>query len=152
MGKLDIQAKSFSELSNSELYALLRLRAEVFVLEQECAYQDLDNYDQKAIHICAYQGEDLVAYTRLLAPGVKYSGASIGRVVTAATVRKNGYGKEILVFSINHSKQHWPSTAITISAQEYLENFYKELGFKTMSEPYMEDGIPHVEMTLGGSQ
>ncbi len=145
--------RRFDELSVDSLYGILQLRAEVFIVEQDCVYQDVDGFDQQALHVTAQlvsDGEEsnLVCYTRLLPPGVKYDNASIGRVVTSKTVRGDGYGKTLMAQSIAFCHEHWPNVAITISAQQYLQKFYTELGFKTESEPYAEDGIPHIRMTL----
>lgn len=136
----------FAQLSLPSLYALLRLRADVFIVEQNCVYQDLDNYDQQASHLFGQQGEKLIACARLLAPGVKYPSASIGRVATAQGVRGTGSGRALMQIAISHCTKQWPEAGISISAQAYLESFYNSLGFKTVSAPYMEDGIPHIEM------
>lgn len=136
----------FAQLSPASLYALLRLRAEVFIVEQNCVYQDLDNYDQQALHLFGEQGERVIACARLLAPGVKYPAASIGRVTTALGTRGTGSGRELMQIAISHCTKQWPAAGISISAQAYLESFYNSLGFKTVSAPYMEDGIPHIEM------
>lgn len=144
--------KRFEELSNEELYWILQLRAEVFVVEQDCVYQDVDGFDPDALHVMGHIVSDersqLVCYTRLLAPGVKYNAASIGRVVTRESARGGGNGKSLMLNSITFCRQNWPNSAITISAQQYLEKFYQELGFETESEPYPEDGIPHIRMQL----
>ncbi len=142
----------FDELSTEDLYRILQLRAEVFVVEQNCVYQDVDDFDQVALHVMGQlSGADeaqLDCYTRLLPPGVKYEGPSIGRVVTRKSARGGGVGKALMLNSLAFCKQHWPGEVITISAQLYLQNFYKELGFETASEPYDEDGIPHIRMQL----
>ena len=145
---MQISIKIFEDFSAPELYALLRLRAEIFIIEQECVYQDLDNYDQEAIHLCGYLTGELVAYTRLLKPGIKYQGASLGRVATKSSARRRGYGKAIVKQAISTSKNTWPAFPITISAQEYLKDFYADLGFKKISGPYLEDNMPHIKMTL----
>jgi ElaA protein len=142
----------FDELSTEDLYRILQLRSEVFVVEQDCVYQDVDDFDQEALHVVGRLsvGDEaqLVCYTRLLPPGTKYEGASIGRVVTKKSARGGGVGKALMLNSLAFSKEHWPDKAITISAQQYLQKFYIELGFKTESEPYDEDGIPHIRMQL----
>ncbi len=143
----------FNELDTHVLYSLLQLRAEVFIVEQNCAYQDVDGMDQQALHVTGHlhnagQQPMLVCYTRLLPAGSKYENASIGRVITRKTVRGDGYGKILMQRSIACCREHWPGEAITISAQQYLEKFYTELGFTTESEPYDEDGIPHIGMKL----
>ena len=142
----------FNELSTEDLYRVLQLRAEVFVVEQDCAYQDLDAYDQEGLHAMGQlpDGDEaqLVSYSRLLPPGAKYEGASIGRVITKKSARGGGVGKALILNSLAFCKEHWPGKVITISAQLYLQTFYIELGFETDSEPYDEDGIPHIRMQL----
>ena len=142
----------FDELSTGDLYRILQLRAEIFIVEQDCVYQDVDDYDQEALHVMGQLsvGDEaqLVCYTRLLPPGTKYDGASIGRVVTKKSARGGGIGKALMLNSLAFCKEHWPNQAITISAQQYLQKFYTELGFETLSEPYDEDGIPHMRMQL----
>lgn len=140
--------KSFDELTTVELYALLQLRSEVFVVEQDCVYQDVDGYDQTAMHLLMYLGDELCAYSRLIPPGIKYESASLGRVVTRGSARGGGHGKALMESALEHCKQLWPKASLTISAQAYLEKFYQSLDFKTESEPYMEDDIPHIQMRL----
>ena len=137
----------FAQLTPANLYAILRLRTEVFVIEQDCLYQDMDGFDQQALHLCGMIGERLACYARLFAPGVKYPGASIGRVVTAPDSRAAGIGRALMQQAMEQCQQRWPAAAITLSAQHHLEKFYHSFGFATVSEPYMEDGIPHIEMT-----
>lgn len=141
----------FDELKLPDLYRILQLRAEVFVVEQNCAYQDVDGFDQQAFHVMAFQNSagkepELVCYSRLLPPAAKYPTTSIGRVISKSTVRGDGYGKILMNQSIDFCREHWPNKDITISAQQYLQKFYTELGFATESEPYDEDGIPHIRM------
>lgn len=137
--------KSFNEFSIEELYAVLRLRSEVFVVEQDCVYQDIDNKDQKAIHILGYEGKHLAAYTRIFKPGDYFEQASIGRVVVSPSQRGKSYGQEIMKASIAYAKaEHFP--IVKISAQCYLDKFYKDLGFISTGEKYLEDGIPHQAM------
>lgn len=138
--------KSFDDLSVAELYALLQLRAEVFVVEQNCAYLDLDNKDQKSFHLLGYENETLVAYTRLLPAGVSFAEASIGRVVTSPKARKNGVGKELMQRSIESIYQLFGNLPVRIGAQLYLERFYTLMGFERVSDIYLEDGIEHIEM------
>jgi len=141
--------KRMNDLSPAELYAILKLRSEVFVVEQNCVYLDTDGKDLDAWHLCGWlNGELLVAYTRLLAPGVSYREASIGRVVTHPSHRKDGYGKILMQQSIKKIGAIFNVSDIKIGAQQYLTKFYSDLGFHVTSEPYMEDGIPHVEMLL----
>ena len=146
---------AFNELSLTDLYDLMRLRQEVFVVEQSCVYLDADGYDQNARHLLGRDGEgQLVACLRLFAPGVKYKEfpdeASIGRVCTAALARGTGLGQELMRRGIAEAERLWPGSRIRISAQAYLLNFYGKLGFVPVSEPYDEDGIPHVEMLRSG--
>jgi len=140
--------KKFQELTPDELYALLRLRAEVFVVEQTCAFQDLDNKDQPSYHLLGYLQDELVAYTRLVPPGISYTAASIGRVVTSPAHRKKGFGKLLMQESIKICDQLFGKNTIMIGAQCYLIEFYSSLGFVPSGEVYLEDGIEHIEMTL----
>ncbi|WP_036386225.1 GNAT family N-acetyltransferase [Muricauda sp. MAR_2010_75] len=138
--------KTFDELSTEELYQILRLRSEVFVVEQNCVYQDIDNKDQKALHVLGLKNGGLVAYTRMFRPGDYFENGSIGRVVVANNQRKYGYGKQIMQVSLAALAQRFPKTSIEISAQKYLLKFYTEMGFIAFGEEYLEDGIPHVRM------
>lgn len=143
---LEVKTKSFSELTTQELYDVLQLRAEVFVVEQDCVYQDIDGKDQKAIHVLGYSMGKLVAYTRVFKPGDYFNEASIGRVVVKENERHNKYGYVIMEASIKAIKEFFNETLIKISAQTYLNSFYKNLGFKSIGEEYLEDGIPHIAM------
>ncbi|NIG52933.1 GNAT family N-acetyltransferase [Chitinophaga sp. Cy-1792] len=141
------ETKKFEELSTTELYAILHLRSEIFVVEQNCPYQDLDYSDQKALHLMGYDEEGrLAAYTRLFDKGIKFKEASIGRVVTAAFARGKGAGRSLMEESIHQVYKHFGTQPIRIGAQQYLEKFYGSLGFTTVSDMYLEDNIPHVEM------
>jgi len=144
---MKIDVKTFEELSKKELYELLRLRAEVFVVEQDCVYQDLDGKDQKALHIIGSKNEKIIAYTRIFKPGYYFQEASIGRVVVKHDERKYGYGQVIMTASIRAVKEHFGETLIHLSAQTYLKKFYNSLGFEQVGEGYLEDGIPHIGMT-----
>jgi ElaA protein len=150
--KIVWSCRQFDELDTQDLYGLLQLRAEIFIVEQDCAYQDVDGFDHEALHVMgllsASDESSLVSYARLLPPGAKYEGASIGRVVTKKSARGSGIGKALMLNSLAFCKEHWPGEVITISAQLYLQQFYIELGFETESEPYDEDGIPHIRMQL----
>lgn len=143
---LKILTKNFRELSIDELYAILQLRSEVFVVEQNCVYQDIDNKDQNAIHIMGYKDDKLVAYTRLFKPGDYFEYASIGRVLVKGTARHFKYGYAIMEASIDVIEKTYQETKIKISAQTYLKRFYNNLGFIEVGEPYLEDGIPHIGM------
>lgn len=138
--------KSFQELTTTELYQILQLRSEVFVVEQDCVYQDVDFKDQKAIHIFGLKEDKIVAYTRIFKPGDYFDNSSIGRVVVAKKERKFGYGHQIMKASISAIKEHFNEHLITISAQKYLKKFYETHQFKQVGEEYLEDGIPHIRM------
>jgi ElaA protein len=137
--------KPFSALSTAELYALLQLRAAVFVVEQNCVYQDLDGHDQNSLHVMGWEDGVLLAYCRVLPPGEKYAEWAIGRVVTSPKGRGRGLGQQLTTQAIAAAQTNGPA-AIRISAQAYLEKFYTSHGFKTVGAPYDEDGIPHLEM------
>ena len=139
--------KAFNELTPYELYAILRLRSEVFIVEQNCAYLDEDNKDQKSYHLMGWKGELLAAYTRLLPKGVAYPNIpSIGRVVTSPATRGTGIGRELMQLSIHHVYEIFGTTSIKIGAQLYLKKFYESFGFKQTDDGYLEDGIPHIAM------
>lgn len=140
--------KKFDDLLPRELYAILRLRNEVFVVEQNCVFQDADNKDFYCHHLMGWQNGELVAYTRLVPAGISYTYASIGRVVNAPSVRGSGAGRELMQQSISILYSLWGKTPIQIGAQLYLERFYKSLGFQPISPVYLEDGIEHIEMLL----
>jgi ElaA protein len=140
--------KSFIDLSSEQLYEVLKLRSAVFVIEQNCIYQDMDDKDKKAMHLLGYNGEELVAYARLLAPGISYNEASIGRVVVDPNHRGKNSGKELMTKAIEETLSIFETNEIVISAQQYLEKFYTELGFIKEGEMYLEDDIPHVKMRL----
>jgi len=138
--------KKFDELTVHELYAILRLRNEVFAVEQNCVYADMDNKDQLSWHVMYHEDGRLLAYTRLVPPGVSYTYPSIGRVVTAMPARKRGLGRQLMLFSIHCCEKLFGKTPIQIGAQLYLKKFYESLGFRQTSDIYTEDGIKHVEM------
>lgn len=138
--------KKFKELTINELYAIFQLRAEVFIVEQDCVYQDLDFKDQKAMHVFGLKNDKIIAYTRIFKPGDYFKEASIGRVVVKDTERKFGYGHDLMKASINAITTNFNTLEITISAQVYLKIFYETHGFTKVGEEYLEDGIPHIEM------
>lgn len=143
--------KAFAELTVDELYAILALRQEVFVVEQACAYLDCDGLDRVARHLWTARGagDEVVAYARILPPGAKFEEASLGRVITASSARRTGAGRVIVARAIAAIEHSWGRGAIRISAQSYLERFYRELGFERVGAEYLEDGIPHIEMLRG---
>lgn len=138
--------KSFNELTTSEIYQILRLRSEVFVVEQDCVYQDVDDKDQKAIHLFITNNDKVVAYTRLFKPGDYFKNASIGRVVVKGTHRKDKLGHQLMKESIKAIQNLFNTQEITLSAQTYLQKFYESHGFIQVGEGYLEDGIPHIKM------
>ena len=138
--------KKFAELTTAELYAILQLRSEVFIVEQNCVYLDPDGKDEAAWHLMGIEEDKLIAYARVLAPGVIYPHPAIGRVVTSPSKRRSGLGRELMKRSIEHCKNLFGSTPITLSAQVYLKNFYESLGFRTNGDQYLDDGIPHIKM------
>lgn len=143
---MHIQTKSFQDLTTQELYQILQLRSEVFVVEQDCVYQDMDGKDFKALHIIGSTNNEIIAYTRIFGPGDYMDQACIGRVVVKKSARKGGYGKVIMEASIKAVSDNFRTSTIHISAQTYLQKFYKELGFNPVGEIYMEDDIPHILM------
>jgi len=138
--------KHFNDLTPKELYLILQLRNEVFIVEQSCPYQDLDNKDLYAFHLMGMRQEKLTAYARLLAPGISYSESSIGRVVSSPSLRKTGMGKKLMTESIKEIRNLFHTDIIRIGAQLYLQNFYESFGFVKDSGIYLEDNIPHILM------
>lgn len=144
------QLKSFDSLTPHELYAALRLRSEVFVVEQSCIFLDMDNKDQLSWHLMGWEENNLVAYTRLVPPGVSYPEPSIGRVVTSSSARSTGLGRILMIKSIENITHLYGKIPIRIGAQFHLKKFYESLGFIQSSDIYDEDGIDHIEMTRPG--
>jgi ElaA protein len=142
------ECKPFNELTLEALYASLQLRQRVFVVEQNCAYLDADGYDAKCLHLLGWNSSSLIAYARLIPPGVKYAQASIGRVATHPEHRGLGLGKELMAEALNRSRAEGWNGPLIIQAQIYLENFYEGFGFRRITEPYLEDGITHVDMLV----
>jgi ElaA protein len=138
--------KPFAELTPKELYHILQLRNEVFIVEQNCPYQDLDNKDLKSWHLMGIEEDRLLAYSRLLAPGISYSESSIGRIVSSPSVRKTGMGKKLIRESIEQVKNLFKTDTIRIGAQFYLKAFYESFGFIQDGDIYLEDNIPHIIM------
>ena len=143
----DIQ--TFQELSGEQLYALLKLRVNVFVVEQACAYPELDEHDRH-VETRHLSGNDefgeLIAYARFLPPGLRYSEVNLGRVVVRKESRGKGIGHELLDTALKEIEINWPRRAVKVSAQDYLQPFYEKYGFVRVSDVYLEDGIPHIEM------
>lgn len=144
--KPQFKIKRFNELSLSELYQLLQVRAEVFVVEQNCVYQDIDGKDEKALHVLGVFEGEIAAYSRLFAPGDYFDNASIGRVVVNPKFRDRKWGHDLMVASIASIQEHYDTSSITISAQLYLKKFYEGHGFVQDGEQYLEDDIPHIRM------
>ena len=143
---MKITIKTFDKLSTTELYDILQLRSEVFVVEQDCVYQDIDGKDQKALHVLGEKDGKLIAYTRCFKPGDYFKEASIGRVVVSESQREYKLGNTIMAASIEAINKQYNTKVIKLSAQCYLNKFYNNLGFKAIGEEYLEDGIPHVAM------
>lgn len=139
--------KKFDELSTRELYDILSLREEIFIVEQDCPYHDLDYKDQKSMHLYKVEDDKIVSYVRILPKGVSYEKSpSIGRVITRKEYRKKGYSKEVLTKAIDYILNTFMESTIEISAQEYLIKFYSEFGFEKRGEVYLEDNLPHIHM------
>jgi len=140
--------KSFDELTTKELYAILRLRSEVFVVEQNCVFLDLDNKDLHCHHLMGWEGDQLMGYSRVLSAGISYEESSIGRIVTSPAARGRGIGRDLVVQSINTLYSLYGKRDIRIGAQYYLKSFYASFGFVQKGDIYLEDGIEHIEMLL----
>ena len=137
---------TFNELSTPLLYAALRLRQDVFVVEQSCIYRDLDNLDQQSFHMLCTRGSEMVAYQRCLPPGLRYAESSLGRVTVCTAMRGQQLGRELAQRGIEHNLLRWPKCDIRISAQSHLQPFYTSLGFCGEGDEYLEDGILHRQM------
>jgi len=146
MSNLTWTCKHFDELSVHELYAILRLRSEVFVVEQNCVFLEMDNKDQECFHLMGLNGDLLAAYARLVPKNVTFSYISIGRIVTSPAFRRKGAGKDLLAKSIDYCEQLFGRQPIKIGAQLYLKQFYEQFGFKQTGDVYLEDGIDHIHM------
>ncbi|MEM7085907.1 MAG: GNAT family N-acetyltransferase [Bacteroidota bacterium] len=142
-----IEIKAFEQLTIHELHDLLQLRSEVFVVEQDCVYQDIDGKDKKALHVYGKKNGRIVAYARCFAPGIYFEEASIGRVVVPVNERKYGYGHVILDASMAAIEKEYNTKGIKVSAQTYLKKFYESHGFIQVGDEYLEDDIPHIAMT-----
>lgn len=139
--------RTFQELTPDELYDILALRQTVFVVEQNCAYLDADGWDRRSRHLYTRDASGLmVAYLRLVEPGVKYAEPSIGRVITHPGVRRTGLGRELMAEGLRGADEHYPGAGVRIGAQKWAERFYRSLGFESVGHEFIEDDIPHVEM------
>jgi ElaA protein len=136
------------ELSAEQVYAVLAARVAIFVVEQNCAYQDLDGLDADAEHLIAWSGTQVAGYLRVLAPGTRFDDPSIGRIITTKPFRGSGLGRDLVAKGLERTRLRYPGQPVRISAQQYLEKFYRDFGFVAVSEPYLEDDIPHLEMVL----
>ena len=145
---MKITVFKYQDLSPDRLYEILKLRSEVFVVEQKCAYQDLDNKDEKALHLVGEENNKIIAYTRIFKKGDFFKYSSIGRVLVKKDYRNKNYGRKIMKSSIDRLKKDPKEEKIELSAQKYLLKFYSELGFEKAGEEYLEDNIPHVKMIL----
>jgi ElaA protein len=143
---IDWRFCAFESLSPREIHDLYRLRAQVFVVEQDCAFQDLDGADPACHHLLGTRAGDLVAYCRIAPPGLKFAEPSIGRVIVPEELRGTGLGRILMQEALRRTDALWPGMPVRIGAQHRLEKFYTALGFATDSEPYDEDGIAHIEM------
>lgn len=140
--------RTYDQLTKDELYIILKERVDIFVVEQECPYPEMDGYDKKALHLFLRKGEKIIAYARLLPNHTKYEEASIGRVIVKKQYRGKGYARELMKRSISIMQDDWQEKKIKLQGQEYLRHFYGSFGFKEISDVYLDDGIPHVDMML----
>lgn len=145
---MKISIKKFEELTSKELYKILKLRAEVFVVEQHCFYLDPDDKDFDSLHLMIEENGEIVSYLRIIPKGVSYDTASIGRVLTAKNHRGKGLSRKAMQTAIDFIKNEWQEPKITIGAQFYLQKFYASLGFESVGEPYLDAGIEHIDMIL----
>ncbi|ANU08898.1 acetyltransferase YybD [Planococcus antarcticus DSM 14505] len=149
---MDWKIYRFDELTAKELYDILKLRVDVFVVEQNCPYPELDDFDQLSIHLLYRENGNVLSYARLVPGGVKYELPSIGRVIVRKEARGRGFAKELLERSIDYILNEWNAPAIQLQGQVYLQEFYQSFGFEPVSDSYDEDGIPHVDMKLTRSE
>jgi len=143
---MDFFIKKFNELNSQEVYNILQIRSEIFVVEQDCVYQDIDFKDQKAFHVLGYKNDELIAYARIFNSGDYFNKPSIGRILVKENQRKFNYGFMLVLESIQFIGNNFKEKSILISAQTYLTKFYNSLGFVQQGEGYLEDGIPHIKM------
>ena len=141
---MELKVKTFAQLSNTELYAILKLRVDVFVVEQACPYPEIDGRDEGSLHVWLEEDGEILAYLRVLDRGVESEYVAIGRVIAAR--RRQGLGSEIMKAGIRVAQEHFHAEAIYLEGQVYAQGFYENLGFRQISEPYLEDNIPHIKM------
>ena len=141
---MELKVKTFAQLSNTELYAILKLRVDVFVVEQACPYLEVDGRDEDSLHVWLEEDGEILAYLRVLDRGVESEYVAIGRVIAAR--RRQGLGSEIMKAGIRVAQEHFHAEAIYLEGQVYAQGFYENLGFRQISEPYLEDNIPHIKM------
>ncbi|WP_297345978.1 GNAT family N-acetyltransferase [uncultured Mobiluncus sp.] len=141
---MELKVKTFAQLSNAELYAILKLRVDVFVVEQACPYPEIDGRDEDSLHVWLEEDGEILAYLRVLDRGVESEYVAIGRVIAAR--RRQGLGSEIMKAGIRVAQEHFHAEAIYLEGQVYAQGFYESLGFRQISEPYLEDNIPHIKM------
>lgn len=146
MSNIIWKIKSFEEITTSELYEIIKARVDVFVVEQNCPYPDLDGYDQKAIHLWAEKDHNVLAYCRIFNKGIKYPETSIGRVLTTEKARGKNLGKQLIQYAVETIENRFHTSEVRISAQDYLLRFYSGFGFEDTGKKYLEDNIPHTEM------
>jgi ElaA protein len=146
MSNMIWKIKSFEEITTSELYEIIKARVDVFVVEQDCPYHDLDGYDQQAIHIWAEEDKHVLAYCRIFNKGIKYPETSIGRVLTTEKARGKSLGKQLIQYAVETIENRFHTSEVRISAQDYLLRFYSGFGFEDTGKKYLEDNIPHTEM------
>ncbi|WP_332453365.1 GNAT family N-acetyltransferase [Chryseobacterium aquaticum] len=146
MNNIIWKIKSFEEITTSELYEIIKARVDVFVVEQDCPYPDLDDYDQKALHLWAEQDQKVLAYCRIFNQGIKYTETSIGRVLTTEKGRGKNLGKQLIQYAVETIENRFHTSEVRISAQDYLLRFYSGFGFEDTGKKYLEDNIPHTEM------
>lgn len=143
---MNIKIKYFDELNTTELYEILKLRQAVFVVEQNCPYHDIDEYDSVSVHLMMIEGDELIGYARITEKGTRYPEVSIGRFLVKKDFRKDGYGDKLFTRAIDFIKDDMKEDTIKIQAQTYMKNYYVKKGFKEISESYLEDDIEHVDM------
>ncbi len=149
---MDWYLKPFNALTVPELHSIYKARCEVFIVEQHCPYQDIDDFEPASLHLFAMEEDVLAAYCRLVPKGVRFPEASIGRVITTPTFRRGGWGRQLMTRAIAHITNEWHETQIRISAQAYLQTFYESFGFVVVSDLYREDDIPHFDMLYNVTQ